>query len=130
MTAKTIADAALQLLSHVNQAGSVDETRESRYYGLAPAYLTLLQYEIAALQNLPAVNMQVTGPDAVLSIDDDTALRLMPTGLAMYYALIDGDEACYSHFSKLYYEGLLPSLKPDESKIIDYYGVTSDPTMG
>jgi hypothetical protein len=129
MTAKVIVDKALVMLSHVNMAGAVDENRESRYYGLAPAYLTLLQYEIASLQNRPAVNMQVTDLVEPLAIDDDTALRMMPAGLAMYFALIDRDDACYNHFSSLYYESLIPSVKPDEIFIEDYYGVRADPTF-
>jgi hypothetical protein len=129
MTAKTIVDKALLMLSHGNMAGVVDENRESRYYGLAPAYLTLLQYEIASLANLPAVNMQVSSLDKELALDGDTALRLMPAGLAMYFALIDRDDACYNHFSKLYYESLVPSVRPDEVKLEDTYGVSGDPTM-
>jgi len=129
MTAKTIVDKALAMLAHVNTSGAVDQNRESRYYGIAPAYLTLLQYEIASLQNIPAYNIQLTSLAQPLAIDDDTALRIMPAGLAMYFALIDRDDALYNHFSKLYYESLIPSIKPDEVKINDYYGVLTDPTM-
>lgn len=129
MTAKEVTSMALELLSRVGQTGSVDETRQSRYYGIAPAYLTLMQYEIASLMNLSAVGMKVTDITAALKIDDDTAARVMPAGLAMYFALTDGDAACYDHFAKLYYNSLLPSLKPDESGIVDYYGVAGDPTM-
>lgn len=129
MTAKEITAMALELLSRVGQSGSLDETRQSRYYGIAPAYLTLMQYEIASLKNLPATGMQVADIDAQLKIDDDTAARVMPSGLAMYFALTDGDAACYDHFAKLYYNFLLPSLKPDECGLTDYYGVAGDPTM-
>jgi len=43
--------------------------------------------------------------------------------------LIDRDDACYNHFSSLYYESLVPSVRPDEIFIEDYYGVRADPTF-
>lgn len=129
MTAKIVVDQALRLLTHVNAAGAVDENREARYYGVAPGYLTLLQYEVAALQNRPAQGMAVNTLGDSLALDDDTALRLLPAGLAMYFALADRDDAAYNHFSKLYYGELVPSIKPGEVFLTDYYGARCDPTM-
>lgn len=129
MTAKTIADAALALMAHANSAGAVDENRESRYYGLAPAYITVLQDELALALNMDAVPQPVTNLSQTLEVDGDSAARVMPAGLAMHFALIDRDADKYNYFTELYYGRLLPSVKPDESQLTDAYSVAGDPTM-
>jgi hypothetical protein len=129
VTGKAVTLEALRLLARAGDDGAVDESRQARCLGLAPSYLTLIQYETASMRNLPAQDLAVASLDEELKVDDDTAARIMPAGLAMYFALIDGDSACYNHFAKLYYETLLPSLKPDECALGDHYGVLADPTM-
>lgn len=128
MQAKAIVEQALRLTAHVNAAGAVEPGRESRYYGLAPAMLTILLTELA----------QVTGADAPqplqsltqeLPVDDGTAQRVLPAGLAMYFALTDRDADQYNHFSQLYYDRLLPSARPDSFPLTDVYGAAGDPTM-
>lgn len=136
VTAKTVVEQALTLLGHVDAAGAVNESRESRYYGAAPAYLTVLQLELARAEgagNAPGETAQENLPGAVTSLDepiqlqDETALKTLPAGLAMYFALIDRDTELYNHFSRVYYGSFVPSARPDETSIIDHYHALDDP---
>lgn len=128
VTAKDAVVAALKLAGHMNVLGAVDENKDSRYFGAAPAYLTILSSEIAAAENraLPA---PVSGLDDNLPVSDDSAARVLPFGLAMYFSLIDRDSELYNFFSQLYYEKLLPSVKTDEVPITDSYDVKNDDTI-
>lgn len=128
VTAKNVADLALKLIGRVNAAGAVDENRESRYYGMAPAYLTVLQTELAELENTDAPR-PVADLSQMLSVSDETALKVMPAGLAMYFSLIDRDSELYNHFSQVYYGSFIPQIKPDENELEDYYGVLDDDSM-
>lgn len=129
VTAKDAACAALKLCGHVNSMGTVDDNRESKYIGLAPAYLTILVREIGEAENSASAAGPVTDMNSVLSVSDDSAVRVLPFGLAMYFALIDRDSELYNYFSELYYEKLLPSIRPDETAIQDYYGVLGDSSL-
>lgn len=122
-------DAALSLMAYVNSAGAVDENREARYYGLAPAYITVIQDELAAALNMSAVPRPVTELSQVLEVDDDSAARVMPAGLAMCFSLVDREPDKYNYFTDLYYGRLLPSVKPDETQLTDAYSAAGDPTM-
>lgn len=126
--AKEIADAALKLLCHVGNFGTVDKNRESRYLGLAPSYLTVLQYEIAEYENVPQP-LPIENLEQEIDLSDKTALKVMPAGLAMYFALIDRDAEMYNHFSSLYYEKLLPTVKTSEVSIRECYLSPNDPMM-
>jgi hypothetical protein len=128
-TAKDAVISALKLMGNVNSYGVVDENSCSKYFGVAPAYLNILVREIATAENAQVVPSNVQGLDAVLDISDDSAARVLPFGLAMYFAVIDRDSELYNHFSQLYYGTLLPSIKADETAIQDYYGVISDRTL-
>ena len=129
VTGKTAVDAALRLICHVNAAGAVEQTRQAKYYGMAPAFLTVLQYELAACENAGALPEPVTDLQTALSLSDETALKALPAGLAMYFALTDRDSELYNHFSKVYYGGFIPGIRPAEIPLGDYYGVLKDPTL-
>lgn len=119
---------ALKLISHVGEMGVIDKNRESRYYGVAPAYLTVLQYELAEHENAPAP-LAVTSLTQELDISDETALKVMPVGLAMYFALIDRDAALYNHFKSSYYGSFAPSVKAAETPLAERYLMPGDPMM-
>jgi hypothetical protein len=127
--AKQVAECALKLLGHVGGAGAVDENEQSKYYGLAPAYISVLQYELSLMENQASLPEPVMDLDTELSVSDSTALKIMPAGLAMYFALIDCDTASYSHFSQLYYGSFTQSIKPAETAIQDYYMLSSDTAL-
>lgn len=126
--AKEVADAALRLICHVGEMGAIDKNREGRYYGVAPSYLTVLQYELAEFENAPPP-MAVTNLSQELDISDEDALKVMPVGLAMYFSLIDRDAELYNHFSSSYYGSLLPSIKNAEVPLGECYLSPGDDMM-
>lgn len=127
--AKEVVDAALKLMCHVNDMGSVDRNRESRYYGIAPSYLTVLQYELAEKEGAPP-QLPIDSLSQEIGLSDETALKVMPVGLAMYFALMDRDAALYNHFSKSYYDTLVPEIRSAETNITECYIAAGDPMMG
>lgn len=129
MKGKAIVFTALRALNHTNGSGAVDENRESRYFGIAPAFLTLLQNEIAARRGDAQTPAPLASLADDLALDDDTAARVLPAGLAMLFALADRDGDVYNHFSQLYYGSLLPSVQPGEVLLADSYGVRNDGTF-
>ncbi|MDR3552398.1 MAG: hypothetical protein P4L75_04665 [Clostridia bacterium] len=124
--AKDAALAALQLIGHVNALGFLDENREAKYLGLAPAYLSILCSEIGAAEGAAGGAATVAGLDATLPVSDDSAQRVLPAGLAMYFSVADRETELYNYFSSLYYGTLLPGVRAPEAAITDYYGVLRD----
>lgn len=128
-TARDVINAALMLTGHVNQTGSIDFNREMRYFGVAPSYLTILVNEIANAENLGVPAQTVNTVDDLLIISDQSARKVLPVGLAMYFSALDGDNDLYNHYSQLYYGNLLPSVNPGETTLCDSYGATRDPDL-
>jgi hypothetical protein len=126
--AKDVADEALKLMFHVGESGAVDEAKENKLYAVAPAYLTVLQSELAPLENA-AIPNPITSLDGTISLSDETALKVMPCGLAMYFALAERDSELYNHFSACYYTKLLPTVKANEVKLCDCYLSQNDSMM-
>lgn len=129
VTGREAVTAALRLTGRVNPYGTADENSDSLYFGVAPSYLTILVSEIAAAEGSGPAMQNVSDLETALCISDDSALRVLPLGLAMYFSVIDRDDDMYNHFSQLYYGSLLPSIKAPEQKITDYYGVLKDPGL-
>lgn len=129
MKAKEIADRALVLLGHVNAAGGLDENREARYYGMAPALLTALQSELSALAGLQPPSAPITDLSQEISLDEALAGRILPAGMVMLFALCEHDSDRYNHYSKLYYGTLLPSVTLGEVPLQDIYGFRGDPEL-
>lgn len=128
VTAKEVIDSALRLIFHVTEGGAVDKNREAIYRGAAIAYLTVLQYELADLENQP-FSQPVKAPDDVIALTDKTAREIMPVGLAMYFALLDRDSELYNHFAELYHSRLAGSVTPGEVRLHECYLKSSDPMM-
>lgn len=128
LTCKRLADEALRLLGRVDLEGRVDEAKEARFYGMAPACLTQLQSE-AALRLGEEAPPAVDSLDGTSQLEAGAAWHVLPAGLAMHFALAARDDAAYNHFSRLYYSDLLPSLAADELLPGDAYGVRGDATM-
>lgn len=128
VTAKEVADEALKLIFHVGEDGNISAEKEAKLYAAAPAYLTVLQLELAQCEN-KEVNSAVSALSDVLAVSDETALKVMPCGLAMYFALISRESELYNHFSSVYYTKLLPGVKAAEIKITDCYLSPNDIMM-
>lgn len=128
MQAKKIVEEALRLTAHTNAAGAVELNRESRYSGLALACLNILLTELAQTQGAGAPE-PLQSLNQELAVDGGLAMRVMPAGLAMYFALADRDGDQYNHYSRAYYDRLLPSARPESFPLTDAYGAAGDPTM-
>lgn len=127
VTGKQVTEQALKLIGHVNSQGAVDWNRESKYAKIASAYLTQLQLEILQHENSDAVPATVESLDDDLLVLDANALRVMPSGLAMYFALVDHDSDNYNHYSTEYHSNLIPQIQSASDDVIeDHYGVTTD----
>lgn len=126
--AKDVVDAALKLICHVGDLGTVDKNRESLYFGLAPSYITVLQSELAEYEN-SSQPLPVSDLEQYIDLSDTTALKILPVGLAMYFSLMDRDSALYNHFSTLYYEKLIPTIKAGEKKLSECYIFPNDPML-
>lgn len=129
VTVKQVADAALSLAGKVNQRGGIDENDQAVYYGLAPAYMAAIQYEIAVAENLDTSTL--TPPQSLanaLSISDADALQIAPEGLAAKFALYDRDTDMFSALSQQYYNDL-NSICPGFTDIEDSYGFLDDPDV-
>lgn len=129
ITLKDAADAALKLLGHINEQGSIDENREAKYYGAAAALAEPLQDDLLRREGkIPA------GPLAALtdtlSVSDGTARGVLPYGLAMRFAQLDGDTDGFNAFAAEYYGSRLPTIAAEPPDAEDYYGVRSDPYFG
>lgn len=125
ITAKSAVVDALRLMGHVNAMGTVDENREARFFGAATVYLNILCREIAraeGAQDAPSL----TGLNEELPVSNDSAKRVLPFGLAMYFSVMDRDGELYNFFSSMYYGTLLPSVQAPETTLTDYYGVLKD----
>lgn len=125
-TLKQAADAALKLLGHVNEQGSIDENRETKYYGAAAAYANLLQGDLLRREGADAA-APLSGLDDALSVSDPTAQDVLPYGLAMMFAQLDGDADNYNALAAEYYGNRVPMIAADPPDSEDYYGVLDDP---
>jgi hypothetical protein len=128
VTAKEVVEIALGLAGHVGAAGTIDKNREARCYGVAPSFLTMLQCELAAYENAP-VPQPVGSLSQLIELSDETARKVLPAGLAMYFALLDRDAVLYNHFKSCYYGSLAPSVKAAETTLAECYLTPGDPMM-
>lgn len=125
---KDIAEYALKLINHIDSDGNIDEETDAKYLNVAPAYLTVLQLEVAEKINQEDIE-PLTSLDDVISLDDETAIKTLPFGLAMYFALMERDGELYNHFNSCFYNQVLCSLKNDEATIEEVYLSSDDPMM-
>lgn len=109
-TAQMVTDMAITKLSHVNQSGTIDPTREAKYYGMAPHLLADLQASLCHEENQFERVTPPASMSSVLSLSDDNATRILPTGLAMAFALSDQNILAYNALSQEYYQSKLPEL--------------------
>lgn len=129
-TVKWVADAALRALGKVNAQGNPDESRQSKYYKLAPSVCDRLQIELLtnegfdfdAAASFPTVN---TLTDE-LTLSDWAARYALPLGLAAELARIDGDTQQYNTLIVLYQNAVARMPVRGDTEIADVYGVTDD----
>lgn len=115
MTARDVYELALTLL---DENGSDYETE---YETKAPQLIDVLQRELAFYEGR-AVSGKIENMDSVLSVSDDTALRIMPYGLAASFALADRNADMYGDYSYMY-RAMIRTIRPEEGALTDEYGI-------
>jgi hypothetical protein len=117
MTANDVYEAALALIDEIDDDGTANG---AGYAGKAPRLIDLLQRELALLEGVTAT--KITSLNDTLVISDDTALRIMPYGLAAKFGLGDKDTDYFNEY-QMQYERLKRTIPATESNISDEYGI-------
>jgi hypothetical protein len=125
-TAQTVYESALALIDEIEDDGSVSITDTASYAGKAPRLIDLLQRELALCEGV-TLTATIDSLSDALEISDDTALRVMPYGLAAKFALSDKDADSYNEFS-MKYEQLKRTIRVDEEAITDEYNILTGMT--
>lgn len=114
-------DAALKALNHVDTTGTINPTREAKYYAMAIPIINKYNREILSKENPVATATDILVLTDTLSISDDSATRAMPDAVAMEFAkadrLIDTADLLLSQ----YYNFDLPSLRIQSTGDINKY---------
>lgn len=127
ITVKEVAEAALKLLGHVNQQGTVDANRESRYLNVSPAFCEPLQQELLNCEGYTEDVDELTALTDILTVSDKTARTAMRYGLARDFCGLDSDDR-YNTFSVLY-ENAKERIQPEPIEITDVYSAITDPDL-
>lgn len=109
-TAKMVVDIALTALNHVGVGGTIDATREAKYYAMAIPLINDLQATICHAENAFEVITPIAAITSILSVSDDNATRILPTGLAMKFALADNNILSFNVLSSEYYQSKWPDM--------------------
>lgn len=115
MTALDVYEMALALIDE--EPGSENE---GDYAEKSIMLIDALQREIAFYEGITPI--KVTHLDDILKISDDSAMRIMPYGLAAMFALADRNGDMHSDYSMLY-RSLLRTIRPEETDITDEYDI-------
>ena len=122
MTAQEVYEYALALLDELESDGSVSDDTDDSYGGKALQLINILQREIARAEGVTP--RSVTSFTDVLRISDDSAIRILPYGLAAKFALADDNQALYTQYQSEY-NSLLRTISATETSIIDVMNVMS-----
>lgn len=115
MTAQDVYNMALALIDQAE-----DEDAED-YRLRAPAIIDALQRELAFYESR-MLTRKLADLDDALEISDDTAMRIMPYGLAASFALADKNGDMYADYSAMY-RMLCRTICGGEADAEDEYGV-------
>ena len=114
-TAQEVYDAALVLIDSPEDL----ESTTADYYEKAPYLIDMLQRDLALKEGID-ITEKITALTDELEISDDTALRVMPYGLAAKFALHDKDPDLYNDYS-MQYMALQRTIPRDEEDVEDQY---------
>lgn len=121
MTARDVYELSLALVDEIEDDGSISAEYAVSYEGKAPRIIDILQKELAFYEGA-LLTARIGSLDDVLEISDDTAMRIMPYGLAANFALADKNSDAYSDYSYMY-RSLIRTIHADEKDISDEYDV-------
>jgi hypothetical protein len=116
-TAQDVYELALALMDEIEETGTFTATNDEK----APYLIDLLQRDLAFAEDV-TVSTAISALTDSLVISDDTAMRIMPYGLAAKIALADKDADAYNEFQSTY-ERLKRTIRIDEADITDEYDV-------
>lgn len=117
-TAREVCDRAFAMLGYVDRIGNYDEEK------FAPQYKQSMQVCQTIIDELSRVEgverKDIESLDDELNLSDTSINLVMPYGLAMWYAQMDGDGTNQQIFSLLYNQkmGLVP--KPQKTVTLNY----------
>lgn len=120
-TANQVYLKALALIDEVDSTGAATDAATDSYAGKAPSLIDTLQLELMLYEDVTLATA-ITTLSGTLGISDDTALRVMPYGLAAKFALADKDAEFYNEYSNEY-EKLKRTIQRAEADITDEYDI-------
>lgn len=133
-TVKWVADAALRAIGKVNAQGNPDESRQSKYYKLAPSICDRLQIELLTNEGFDfdtAESFPTVGSlTDELTLGDYAARYVLPLGLAAEFARIDGDTQQYNTLVVLYQNAIARMPVRGNLEIEDVYNTGDYDLMG
>ncbi len=115
MTARDVYDLAMALIDEA------EPEYEEDYSDKAPLLIGILQRELAFYEGVTLTGT-IDSLDNTLEISDDTAMRIMPYGLAASFALADRNADMYADYSYMY-RSLIRTIRQEETDIADEYGI-------
>ena len=121
MTARDVYERAMALIDETETDGSISSEYAADYEGKAPRLIDTLQHELAFYESV-TLTASIDDLDDVLEISDDTAVRIMPYGLASVFALADKNTDMYGDYSSMY-RRLCNTIRSDEADITDGYEI-------
>ncbi len=123
VVAEQIHQRALVLYGQTKRDGLIDEVRTAEYNGKCIPLLNQILQEIAFSEGKnEAIEIQQLAD--YVTISDNSALRVAPFGLAMLFALTDGDMEMFDFFSHKYEFGK-STIRRVGYPMEDVYGVLS-----
>ena len=121
MTAQEPYEIALAIMDEISTDGTINVTKTAYYAGKAPRLIDLLQMELAYIEGVRVTN-RIDALTDTLEISDDTAMRILPYGLAYQFALADNVQDIYIDAKNEYYN-LKRTIRFDEQDVYDEYNV-------
>ena len=121
MMARDVYELGIALIDEIDTDGSISVETQESYEAKAPKILDVLQKELAFYEDV-TLSSRIESLDDTLEISDDTAMRIMPYGLAASFALADKNDDMYSDYSYMY-RSLIRTIRMDEADITDEYSV-------
>lgn len=123
MTVYNVYERALALIDEITDDGTIDAEATAAYEGKAPMLMDILQREIAVSEGITITRI-ISSVEDELEVSEDSALRILPYGLAAKFALADKDADNYNEF-QTNYERLKGRIQATEEDIVDVENVYS-----
>ena len=121
MKARDVYELGLALIDEIDSDGTISAETTESYEARAPRIIDVLQKELSFYEGAALLG-SIESLDDTLEISDDTAMRIMPYGLAASFALADKNDDMYSDYSYMY-RSLIRTIRIDETETADEYGV-------